>query len=242
MRFDVCDNCGSIEGYPVEDDDANKTETWPSLLKKREPTKMFSYDWAGGALCPFVRTQNEALTKALDAADEAADASWPCTKRGGLARLLSDASDEGRRKHLRGEFVDIGSGDGTVLFEAARRYEMSRVVGIEYDEELVRATETKAVELALSHRVIVVQGDLANPSDLERVLTERSAVVYLYLLPTALKETKPLKEALVRVLRRGGIVISMTWRVEGWDNLRRNAEDDGFHIYKLQRVSGLPFA
>jgi SAM-dependent methyltransferase len=73
---------------------------------------------------------------------------------------------------------DLGSGDGRLVIEAARRYG-ARGVGVEREARLVEIARSAAVSARVADRVSFLQGDLFE-TDLRG-----ATVVTLYLLPSA---------------------------------------------------------
>jgi SAM-dependent methyltransferase len=101
--------------------------------------------------------------------------------------------------------VDLGSGDGRVVIEAARS-RGARGFGVELDAELVQASNEEARRLGLSDRVRFEQRDLFE-TDLSS-----ATVVTLYLLPRLLVELQP---RLLR-LRPGTRIVSHDFRFGDW--------------------------
>ena len=93
---------------------------------------------------------------------------------------------------------DLGSGDGRIVIEAAKRYG-ARGVGIEIDPALVKLATGRATAEGVSDRVRFVAEDLfaANLSD--------ATVVTLYLLQSMNERLRP---KLVRELKPGARVVS----------------------------------
>jgi len=101
---------------------------------------------------------------------------------------------------------DLGSGDGRLVIDAARRYG-ARGVGVEREARLVDMARAAAAEAKVADRVSFRQGDLFD-TDL------RSAtVVTLYLLPRLLELLLPKLRA---ELAPGTRVVSHDYPFEGW--------------------------
>jgi len=101
---------------------------------------------------------------------------------------------------------DLGSGDGRLVIEAARRYG-ARGVGVEREAHLVALARAEAVAAGVAERVSFRQGDLFD-TDL------RSAtVVTLYLLPRLLEQLAPKLRA---ELAPGTRVVSHDFPLETW--------------------------
>ena len=100
--------------------------------------------------------------------------------------------------------VDLGSGDGRTVIEAARLG--ARAVGVEYDAGLVALSRERAEAAGVGERARFVQADL-----FEADLTE-ATVVTLFLLPDLNLELRP------RLLQLppGTRVVSNTWDMGDW--------------------------
>ena len=101
--------------------------------------------------------------------------------------------------------VDLGSGDGRVVIEAARS-RGARGLGVEIDPDLVLSSNDEARQLGLSARVAFERRDLFE-TDLSP-----ATVVTLYLLPRLLMELQP---RLAR-LRPGTRIVSHDFRLGDW--------------------------
>ncbi len=102
---------------------------------------------------------------------------------------------------------DLGSGDGRLVFLAARTFG-AKSVGFEIDAELVRSSRQQLEKLELGELAEIRQQDLFT-ADFSEV-----DVVTVYLLPRALARLKPMLEA---SLKPGARIISHDFPVEGWD-------------------------
>lgn len=124
-----------------------------------------------------------------------------------------------RLAHLRpGQTViDIGSGDGRVLFEAAKHG--ARAIGIELNPYLVAYTRLRAVLSPYRSRIQARWGNLWK-TDLSE-----ADVVFLYLIPWRMEE---MAAKLKRECRPGTLVISNSFIFPKWKSLR---EDAANHVY-----------
>jgi protein-L-isoaspartate O-methyltransferase len=104
---------------------------------------------------------------------------------------------------------DLGSGDGRLVVEAARRG--ARAIGIERDAELVRRAQAAAAAAGVSDRAEFRQGDLFE-ADLRA-----ASVVTLYLLPQLLERLAP---KLLAELRPGARVVSHDFPLAAWPAVR----------------------
>ena len=100
---------------------------------------------------------------------------------------------------------DLGSGDGRLVIEAARRG--ARAIGIERDAALVGRARAAAAAAGVADRVEFRQGDLLQ-ADLRA-----ATVVTLYLLPHLLERLAP---KLRDELRAGARVVSHDFPLAGW--------------------------
>ena len=100
---------------------------------------------------------------------------------------------------------DLGSGDGVIPIEAAKKYQVS-AVGIEYNPDLVKLSQRNAERANVQNLVTFKQGDIFVED------FSQATVLTLYLgenlntklMPTILK------------MQAGTRVVSNTFRMEGW--------------------------
>jgi precorrin-6B methylase 2 len=100
---------------------------------------------------------------------------------------------------------DLGSGDGVIPIEAAKKYQV-RAVGIEYNPDLVKLSQRNAERANVQNLVTFKQGDIFVED------FSQATVLTLYLgenlntrlMPTILK------------MQAGTRVVSNTFRMEGW--------------------------
>jgi len=110
---------------------------------------------------------------------------------------------------------DLGSGDGRLVIEAARRYG-ARGVGVEREARLVDMARAAAASARVAHRVSFQQGDLFD-TDLRG-----ATVVTLYLLPHLLERLVPKLRA---ELAAGARIVSHDYPLVPWP-LERTLEFD----------------
>lgn len=101
---------------------------------------------------------------------------------------------------------DLGSGDGRLVIEAARRYG-ARGVGVEREARLVDLARAAAASAQVADRVRFRQGDLFE-TDLSG-----ATVVTLYLLPRLLERLLPKLRA---ELAPGARIVSHDYPLESW--------------------------
>jgi len=118
-----------------------------------------------------------------------------------VSRMLELASV--RREDL---VVDLGSGDGRMVIEAARRYG-ARGRGVERDERLVALARAAADKARVADRVSFTQGDIFDFN------LSGASVVTLYLLPRLLV---PLMPKLRADLAPGARIVSHDYPLESW--------------------------
>ena len=101
---------------------------------------------------------------------------------------------------------DIGSGDGRVVIQAAKKYG-AKGVGIEMDPPLVELARRNAKQEGVDHLVEFRQGDalIADVSG--------ATVITLYMLPSFNERLKPVLE---RQLKLGTRVVVHDYPIEGW--------------------------
>ena len=101
--------------------------------------------------------------------------------------------------------VDLGSGNGTILIEAARKG--ATVIGIEMNPFLIWYSRFRIKHLGLANMITVYKGDLRD------FPLECADVVFLYLLPNTIAN---LREKLTRELRKGSRVVSNSFPIPEW--------------------------
>lgn len=113
--------------------------------------------------------------------------------------------------------VDFGSGDGTLVIEAARRG--AYAVGIEINPFLVFWSRFRIRRLGLSENARIVSGDF-------RIYPIRDAdVVFLYLWPETLVK---LQHKLASELKLGVRIVSNAFRFPDW---KPKKEENGVFLY-----------
>jgi SAM-dependent methyltransferase len=101
---------------------------------------------------------------------------------------------------------DIGSGDGAIIIQAAKKYGV-RGVGIEIDAELVARARQSAVREKVEHLVEF------RVQDAFTVDVSPATVVTLYMLPEFNAKLRPILD---RQLRPGSRVVSHDYPIQGW--------------------------
>lgn len=116
--------------------------------------------------------------------------------------------------------VDIGSGDGRVLFAAAQKG--ANAIGIEINPYLVWFTRIRAFLGPYRGRVRVIWKNLWKAD------VSRADVVFVYLIPWKMEE---LEIKLMEELKPGALVISNSFIFPSWKILRK---DTDHHIYAFE--------
>jgi len=116
---------------------------------------------------------------------------------------------------------DLGSGDGRIVIQAAKRYG-ARSVGIEIDPDLVRKARQNAKEAGVSDLVEFRQADL-----FETDISE-ATVITMYLLPSVNKELRP---KLFEELQPGTPIVSHDFDMGEWEP-EQTVEMDGDTVYR----------
>ena len=101
---------------------------------------------------------------------------------------------------------DLGSGEGEIVIEAARRYGV-RAVGVELDHERVANAEKNAIAAGVTDRVTFVERNLFE------IDIGDATVVTLYLFPDLMRRLKP---KLLRELRPGTRIVSHDFALPDW--------------------------
>lgn len=94
---------------------------------------------------------------------------------------------------------DLGSGDGTLLIEAARRYEFKKAYGIEVNPILVFISKIRIRRLGLQNKIEVIRGNFLREN------LSQATLIFTYLLPAIQRK---LGTKLKRELKPGTRIIS----------------------------------
>jgi len=108
--------------------------------------------------------------------------------------------------------IDLGSGDGRIMIEAARKYG-ARGFGVEIDPKLVKISNERAVKAGVADRVKFLQQDLFKTDFHE------ANVLTLYLLPDVNLALRP---KILAELKPGSRVVSHDYGMGDW---RPDAEE-----------------
>lgn len=102
--------------------------------------------------------------------------------------------------------IDIGCGDGRVVFAAVQRHGFARAVGIEAHEGRAAAAAAEVVRLGLADRAAIVHGN-ALELDVSRAWpagAHLTTAIYLYLIDRGLRGVWPQVLAAAQALRDSG--------------------------------------
>jgi 16S rRNA G966 N2-methylase RsmD len=101
--------------------------------------------------------------------------------------------------------IDLGSGDGRLVFAAAKRG--ARALGIEYDPDLVQLSKRSAAALGVDAKATFVKADLFE-SDFSQ-----ATVITMFLLPSINLQLRPK----ILALKPGTRVVSNTFTMREWE-------------------------
>jgi predicted RNA methylase len=105
---------------------------------------------------------------------------------------------------------DIGSGDGRMVIQAAKKYG-AKGVGLELDSRLVELARAEAKRQGVDHLVEFRQGDALNAD------ISAATVVTLYMLPSFNRLLRPVLE---KQLKSGARVVVHDYPIEGWNPVK----------------------
>jgi cyclopropane fatty-acyl-phospholipid synthase-like methyltransferase len=119
---------------------------------------------------------------------------------------------------------DLGSGDGRIIIQAAKRFGV-KGVGIEIDADLVRQARANAFREKVDHLVEF------RAQDALTVDVSPATVVTLYMLPEFNAKLRPILD---RQLKPGSRVVSHDFAIEGWvpDQVQR-VKGDFLHDHTI---------
>jgi SAM-dependent methyltransferase len=101
--------------------------------------------------------------------------------------------------------MDLGSGDGRTVIEAARRG--ATALGVEYNPDMVSLAQRNATEAGVTSKATFVQGDLFE-ADLSK-----ADVITMFLLPTINLRLRPS----ILELEPGTRIVSNTFTMDDWE-------------------------
>jgi len=145
-------------------------------------------------------------------------AGWEPTSRKKVRRML-EMSGAGPTDII----YDLGSGDGRIVVEAARRFH-AKAVGVEADPFRVLFSELMISLLHLEGRAKIIWGNFF------RVDLSEATIVTMFLSQGT---NRRLESKLMAELRPGTRVVSYEWTFDGWTPTARDA-DNHLSLYVMQ--------
>lgn len=118
---------------------------------------------------------------------------------------------------------DLGSGDGRIVIEAARRYH-AWGVGVEADPLRVIWSRLKIIRLGLQQQVKIIWGNLFHQN------IGPATVVVLFLWG---RTNEKLKDKLQEELKPGTRVVSYVWKFKGWTPVEVD-EKEQIYLYIIE--------
>lgn len=128
------------------------------------------------------------------------DVVWVPTPQDTVRKMLDLA-----RVTERDFVIDLGSGDGRNVIEAAKRG--ARALGVEYNPDLVALSRRAAAAAGVSDKAAFVHGDMFEAD------ISQATVLLLFLLPAHLSRLAPKFLA----LQPGTRIVSNTYGISGWE-------------------------
>ncbi len=117
--------------------------------------------------------------------------------------------------------IDLGSGDGRLLFRAAKLGATAH--GVEINPYLVLYTKIRARLLGLQSRVSVRCGDFWGEN------LKKADVIFIYLLPWKMDR---LADKIQKEAKSGCLVVSNSFIFPHWDTVSR---DETHHVYVFKK-------
>lgn len=113
---------------------------------------------------------------------------------------------------------DLGSGDGRIVIDAARKYK-AKAIGVELDDSLFKQSMERIKSLGLSNTAYIIHGDLLKQD------YSSADLLTVYLLPVATEMVTPILE---RQLRKGARIVAHDFQFAAWKPERTvDIDDDG---------------
>ena len=118
--------------------------------------------------------------------------------------------------------IDLGSGDGSIVIEAARLGAIA--TGVEMNPFLVPYSRWRARRAGVHQRTTFIRGEIKN------VPLHDADVIFVYLLPNLLAR---ISKKLSSELKTGTHVISNGFPIHGWTPIQKK---DGVFLYRIERA------
>src|ERR1700689_947056 len=118
-----------------------------------------------------------------------------------------------------GETVfDLGSGDGRIVIDAARKYK-AKAIGVELNDSLFKQSMDRIKSLGLSSTARIIHGDLLKQD------YSSADLLTVYLLPVATEMVTPILE---KQLKKGARIVAHDFQFASWKPERTvDIDDDG---------------
>lgn len=151
-------------------------------------------------------------------------AGWQPTSRRRVRKMLEMAEVDSNDV-----VYDLGSGDGRIVMDAARKYN-AKAVGMEADPLRVLWSRLTIMSSGLRSSAKIVWGNFFNEDIGE------ATVVTLFLSDTANQKLKPKFQ---RELKPGTRIVSYVWMFKEWEPVKAD-KDDEIYVYVIGQ-SDLPY-
>ena len=116
------------------------------------------------------------------------------------------------------KMFDLGSGDGRIVFMAAKKYHAD-ATGIELDDDLFLQSENKIRQMGLQKTARIIHGDILKQD------YSTADLITVYLLPESNLKIRPVLEP---QLKKGARVVAHDFEIGGWTPVRTlTIPDDG---------------
>jgi 16S rRNA A1518/A1519 N6-dimethyltransferase RsmA/KsgA/DIM1 with predicted DNA glycosylase/AP lyase activity len=116
------------------------------------------------------------------------------------------------------KMYDLGSGDGRIVIDAARKYK-ANAVGVELDPSLVRQSSERIKTLKLTANAHIIEGDLLKQD------YSSADLLTVYLLPVATELVTPILE---KQLKPGARIVAHDFQFAQWKPEKIvDIDDDG---------------
>jgi SAM-dependent methyltransferase len=122
-------------------------------------------------------------------------------------------------------FYDLGCGDGRVVIEAVKNFQV-KGIGIDVNPILLKIAKLKAKYYKVSPgKIKFYRGDILKYD------FKKADYIYLFLMPELIKKLKNQ----FKKLKKGTLIISHGFKIEEWDRLLiKKIEDSPFPTYFYQ--------
>ncbi len=127
-------------------------------------------------------------------------------------------------------FYDLGCGDGRVVVEAVKRFDVKKAVCIEKRADLIQEAIKRVEREGVKDRVVIIQGDFME------VPIHDATIVYMYLLTSVNRLLKP---KLKRELRVGTKIVTLDFEIPGWKPVAVLGENRGWQRIAYLYIRGV---